>query len=116
MTDAFIKFSTYIPKKERIRLFNCLYQEFNCNSRLLSKFSGIQLRRIYFYFPSEKNKIRNYPNDHTTYLLLRSYFDKNPKKAILFLTKISEDINKLKNVLCNKKIRTDITKLYDITM
>ena len=102
MADVLIKFSTYIPKKERISLFNCLYQEFNCNSRLLSNFSGIHLRTIYFYFPSKKNKIRNFPNDHTTYLLLRAYFNKNPKKAKLFLTKISEDVNKL-NVLCNKK-------------
>ena len=116
ISDALQKISLYIPKNERLKLFNSLYQEYNCNSRLLSKVSQIQLRRIYFYLPDKKNIVRSYPNDQTTYLLLKAYFKKNPKKALLFLMNICHDINKLKTELFIRKIQPDIAKLYDIMM
>ena len=116
LVDPLKKISSYIPKEDRLKLFNYMYEECNHNSRILSEVSGIQLRRIYFYLPSKKNIIRNYPNDLTAYLLLKAYFHKNPRKALQFLMNICQDINRLKTTLYLKEMHIALYRFYDILM
>lgn len=115
MDEILKRFAHYIPKSERIRLFNYLYKEYGFNSREIAKELGISLRRIYFYLPERKSKrIRNYPNDYTTYLMLKAFIKKNQWKAYLFLKNLQEEFNKLETIIFLRDIHPKVSNLYDI--
>ncbi|MCX8175614.1 MAG: hypothetical protein N3E48_00055 [Candidatus Bathyarchaeota archaeon] len=117
MDELLKKFACYIPKSERIKLFNYLYKEYGFNTRAIAKELGISLRRVYFYLPKkESKKVRNYPSDYTTYLMLKTLIKKNQLKAYLFLKNIQEELNKLESTLFLRGVHSKVVNLYDMNL
>ncbi|MGP3704831.1 MAG: hypothetical protein ACKD6O_05985 [Candidatus Bathyarchaeota archaeon] len=115
--EALKKFACYIPKSERIKLFNYLYKEYGFNPRAVAKELGVSLRRVYFYLPKkEDKKVRNYPSDYTTYLMLKALMKKNQLKAYLFLKNIQEELSRLESILFFKDIHSRVVNLYDVML
>jgi len=105
----------FIPKNKRLELFMDFYRECGSNSRETAKILGISIRRVYFYLPNKKNnKVRNYPNDETTYLVLKAFLKKNPKKTFRILKRLHTEFGKLQTKVFFKGIYQEFTKLYDI--
>lgn len=115
MTTSLRKIVGFIPKDKRLELFMSFYKECGSNSRETAKILGINIRRIYFYLPNKKNnKIRNYPNDETTYLILKAFFKKNPRKTFKVLRRLYTEFGKLQTRVFFNGIYRDFTELYDI--
>ncbi|OYT55315.1 MAG: hypothetical protein B6U77_01985 [Candidatus Hecatellales archaeon ex4484_218] len=114
--NALKQFVSFIPKDERIKLFVNFYREYGFSSREVAKILGINIRRVYFYLPNKKRKIRNYPNDEITYLILKNFLEKNPKKAFIYLRDIYNRFNKLRTTIILKEVHHEINKLYDIML
>jgi len=78
VADDVKRLASFIPKSERLALFKQLYELCESNAQKTARILGINPRQIYFYLPNNGRKVRNYPNDETTSLILRAILKKDP--------------------------------------
>lgn len=95
MKSSLRKIASFIPKKDRLKLFNFLFEEYEKNAEKTAKEIGITIRQVYFYLQNGEKKIRNSPNDETTYYILKAYLNKNPEQFAIFLKIITNEFNSL---------------------
>jgi len=89
------RIASFIPKKDRLKIFQELFREYNKNARIMSETLSINIRRIYFYIPDGHGKPRNYPNDQTMSSILKAFLKKNPEKTMSFLKEFSIEFERL---------------------
>jgi len=76
------KIAGFIPKKLRLELFKAVYQQCESSPTATAKAIGIHPRQVYFYLIGKNGKVRNYPNDETTTLILRAGLKLTPDKTL----------------------------------
>lgn len=115
MADFLRELVGFIPKKERLKLFMDFYEECSLNSREAARVLGISVRRVYFYLPNRRNnRVRNYPNDETTYLILKTLFKKNPERAFKAVKRLNMEFNRVQAGVLFKGIHQKLKDLYNI--
>ncbi len=80
--EAMRRLASFIPRDDRIKLFMTLYDMQDGSAQRTAKALGIHPRQVYFYLPGRRGRIRNFPNDQTTYLILNALARKDPHAAL----------------------------------
>ena len=75
------KIAGFIPKKLRLELFKAVYQQCESSPVATAKAIGLNPRQVYFYLIGKNGRVRNYPNDETTALILRAGLKLIPDKT-----------------------------------
>ncbi len=81
-TERLDKIASFMPKKLRLELFKAVYRQCESSPTATAKAVGIHPRQVYFYLIGKNGRVRNYPNDETTALILRAGLKLNPDKTL----------------------------------
>lgn len=93
------KLASFIPKKLRLELFRTIYRQCGSSPTATAKILGIHPRQVYFYLPNHTGKIRNYPNDETTQLILRAGLKIAPEKTKAILSQALDKFSELVTII-----------------
>jgi len=95
MVEDVKRLASFIPKNDRVVIFKQLYEACGSNVQDTARVLGINTRQVYFYLPKNGRRLRNYPNDDTTALIIRAVLKKDPTIIQHKMIQLSKEFNNI---------------------